>query len=194
MGLQLQCWKSVDDEKAAYLSVPVRQPELTPVAQINPASGEAMIFLVRGVNFGLAAAVTGYCRKSAFLEVSIPRSGRSKIICRPCGLFLRRLYHRRALFLQRGRVTGSVPRAWEILPRFLAGSPLAVSVTLGDGISASQIASLVYVLHLLRHRQRLLRSPSVGHRPSESQALVERKVDSHPQQSEGRRHHATING
>ena len=26
-----------------------------------------MIFLVRGVNFGLAAAVTGYCRKSAFL-------------------------------------------------------------------------------------------------------------------------------
>lgn len=66
-GIDFTVGGSVDDEKAAYRSIPVRQPELTPVAQVDPATGVVMIFLVRGVNFGIAAAVTGYCRKSAFL-------------------------------------------------------------------------------------------------------------------------------
>ena len=57
----------VDDEVAAYRSAPVSQPEYTPVAQIDPRSGEVVAFIVRGSNFGIKPAVPGYNRKPAFV-------------------------------------------------------------------------------------------------------------------------------
>lgn len=60
-----------DDEENAFRASPVSTPEDTVVFATDPESGKVMAFIIKGHNFGLAAAMVNYCRKMAFLiEVS----------------------------------------------------------------------------------------------------------------------------
>jgi hypothetical protein len=54
-----------DDESNAYRHSPTDSPHLAIVALVNPATGKTVFFCIRGHNFGVAAAVVNYCRKSA---------------------------------------------------------------------------------------------------------------------------------
>ena len=51
-----------DDISSAYRRCGARTPQFTVVAQVDPATGKAVFFLLPGMNFGLAAAVNQFNR------------------------------------------------------------------------------------------------------------------------------------
>lgn len=66
-GTEHELGGTSDDESNAYRSSPVHDPSLIVVFATWPEDGVAYGLLVRWHNFGLAAAMTNYCRESALV-------------------------------------------------------------------------------------------------------------------------------
>lgn len=61
---------SKDDEPDEYRNVPAAEPQYHVAAVVNPATGKASSFALRGLAFGFSGSASGYCEKSTVLSIS----------------------------------------------------------------------------------------------------------------------------